>query len=89
MGHPGLFLFIFGLFKQTIQFLHQIDVKNCPSSTQRGYMNSHPLKHESSPKTTRPGLPPIIKSIFVLQKIVCLCDGVIVSNCSCFHFQAP
>ena len=27
MGPPGLFFFIFGLFKQSIQFLHQINVK--------------------------------------------------------------
>ena len=33
MGQPGLFLFIFGLFKQTIQFLQQINVKKCPSGT--------------------------------------------------------
>ena len=28
MCQPGLFLFIFGLFKQTLQILEQIDVKN-------------------------------------------------------------
>ena len=28
MRHSGLFLFIFGLFKQTLQFLEQINVKN-------------------------------------------------------------
>ena len=28
-ANPGLFLFIFGLFKQTIQFLQQINVKKC------------------------------------------------------------
>ena len=27
-AYPGLFLFIFGLFKQTIQILQQINVKN-------------------------------------------------------------
>ena len=27
-ANPGLFLFIFGLFKQTIQYLQQINVKN-------------------------------------------------------------
>ena len=28
MGQPSLFLFIFDLFKQTLQFLQQIYVKN-------------------------------------------------------------
>ena len=28
MDRPGLFLFIFGLIKQTIQFKQQINVKN-------------------------------------------------------------
>ena len=28
-ANPGLFLFIFGLFKQTIQFLQQINVTKC------------------------------------------------------------
>ena len=30
-ANHGLFLFIFGLFKQTIQFLQQINVKKCPN----------------------------------------------------------
>ena len=30
-ANPGLFLFIFGLFKQTIQFLKQMNVKNVMS----------------------------------------------------------
>ena len=29
MGQPRLFLFIVGLFKQTIQFLQQMNVKKC------------------------------------------------------------
>ena len=52
------FSFIFGLFKQTIQFLQQINVKKCPSSIQRQDSNPQPFKHELSPITTRPGLPP-------------------------------
>ena len=31
MSQLGLFLFIFALFKQKIQFLQQINVKKCPS----------------------------------------------------------
>ena len=35
MGHPQtLFRLFFGLFKQTIQFLHQINVKNVQMSIQ-------------------------------------------------------
>ena len=30
--YTASFLFIFGLFKQTVQFLQQIFVKKCPSS---------------------------------------------------------
>ena len=54
-----LLLFIFGLFKQTsLQFLHLIYVKKCPSSIQYQDSNPQPLEHESPPVTTRPGLPP-------------------------------
>ena len=31
---------------------------SCPFSKWRGDLNSQPLEHESSPITTRPGLPP-------------------------------
>ena len=54
------FSFIFGLFKQTIQFLEQINVKKCPSSILRLDLNPRPLEHVSSPITTRPWLPPYI-----------------------------
>ena len=51
-ANPGLFRFIFGLFKQTIQFLQQINVKTC-------YV--HPV-YGAGIRTrdlsiTRPGLP--------------------------------
>ena len=54
-AYPGLF-FIFGLFKQTIHFLQQINVKKCPSSIWRWDSNPWPLEHESLPITTRPVL---------------------------------
>ena len=54
---PASFSFIFGLFKQTIQFLQQINVKKCPSSVQYRDLNPQPLGCESPPITTRPGLP--------------------------------
>ena len=58
---PASFLFIFGLFKQTIQFLQQINVKKCPSSIRRWDSNPRPLERESTPITTRPGLPPSLR----------------------------
>ena len=53
-ANPGLFSFIFGLFKQTIQFLQQINVKKCPSSIQCWHSNPRPFEDESSPIITRP-----------------------------------
>ena len=57
MDHPGLFFVYFRLFKQTIQFLQQINVKKCPSSVQSWDSNPRPLEDESPPIITRPGLP--------------------------------
>ena len=56
---PASFLFIFGLFKQTTQFLQQINVTKIPSSIWHRDSNPRPFEHESSPTTTRPGLPPL------------------------------
>ena len=54
-ANPGLFLFIFSLFKQTIQLLQQFNVKNAVSILYiaRGF---EPMasKNKSSPITTRP-----------------------------------
>ena len=41
-ANPGLFFVYFRLFKQTIQFLQQINVKKCPSSIRRRDSNSQP-----------------------------------------------
>ena len=57
-ANPGLFLIYFHLFKLTLQFLQQINVKKCRSSIQFLDSNLQPLEHESPPITTRPGLPP-------------------------------
>ena len=51
---PASFSFIFGLLKQTLRFLQQINVKKCPSSIQCWDLNQQPLKHESPPITTWP-----------------------------------
>ena len=60
----GLFLIIFCLFEQIIQILQQINMNKCPSSIQCWDSNSQPLKHKSSPITTRPGLPPQEKGVY-------------------------
>ena len=45
--------FISCLFKQTIQILHQKNLKKCPSSIQWSDSNSWPFEHESSAITVR------------------------------------
>ena len=52
------FSFIFGLFKQTIQILQQINVKKCPSSIWCQDSNSQPSDYKSPPLITRPVFPP-------------------------------
>ena len=55
MGHPGLF-FVFRLFKQTIQFLQQINVKNIHPVYRAG-IQTQDLRNMSllPPLTTRTG----------------------------------
>ena len=48
---------VFCLFKQTFQFLQQINMKKCPSSIWCQDSNPRLSEHESPPITTRPGLP--------------------------------
>ena len=55
---PASFSFIFDLFKQTILFSQQINVKNAHPVYGAEIQTPWPLEHESSPITTRPGLPP-------------------------------
>ena len=57
MGQPRPLFVYFRLFKQTLQFLKQINVKKCPSSIQHRDSNSQPFDYKSPPLTTRPGLP--------------------------------
>ena len=60
-ANPGPFLFIFRLFKQTIQFFttNQCEKQSCPSNIWCKGLNSRPLEHESPPVTTGPELPPL------------------------------
>ena len=64
---PASFLFIFALFKQTIQFFttNQCEKMSCPSSIRRKDSNPWPLERESPPITTRPGLPPKFNTFFI------------------------
>ena len=45
--NSGLFLIYFPLFKYTLQFSQQIQVKKCPSGILCQDSNSRPLEHES------------------------------------------
>ena len=55
---PASFSFIFRLFKQTsIQIIQQINVKNVYPVYGTGIQTHGLMQHESSPITTRPGLP--------------------------------
>ena len=58
---PASFSFLFCLCQTTKQFLQKINVKKDPSSIWCWDSNPRPLKHELSPITTRPGLPPCNK----------------------------
>ena len=42
MANPGLYFIYFCLFKQTLQFFQQLNVKKCPSSLQHRDSNSQP-----------------------------------------------
>ena len=63
MGHPRPLFHLFSSFKQTLQFLQQINVEKCSSSIGCWDSNPQSLEDESPPITTRLGLPP--------NKIIC------------------
>ena len=60
MANPSLCLFIFDIFQTNNTILQQINVKKWPSSIRCRDSNPWPLKHETSPITTRPGLLPYL-----------------------------
>ena len=51
-GPPRPLFICFSLFKQTLQFLQQINVKKCLSSIQCWDLNPPPSEHEPPPITT-------------------------------------
>ena len=57
-ANPGLFSFIIGLFKQTLNFFTTNICEIFLSSIQCQDLNPRPSECESPPITTRPGLPP-------------------------------
>ena len=76
------FSFIIGLFKKTIQFLQQMNVKKCPSNIWRWDSNPQPFEHESSPMTTRPALPPS-KVILCVTFVACAASWAKVTALVC------
>ena len=70
-ANPGLFFIYFRLFKHTLQFLQQINVKKCPSSIRYWDSNPWPFGHESPPITTRPVcLIESVKCIYLLRNLL-------------------
>ena len=64
------FLFIFSLFKQTVQILQQINVKKCPSSIWRWDSNAQPSDYESSlDQGSRPKEFQLKSSLSVTKKV--------------------
>ena len=72
-ANPSLFLFIFSLFNQTLQFYSK-SMWKCPSSIWRRDSNSQPSDYESPPITTRLGLPSLSFSA-IAKRVLCLCKN--------------
>ena len=75
--NPGLFYRLFSdLFKQTtLQLLQQIYVKIVHPVYGAGIRIPQLLEHESSPLTTRPGLPPLLYFRISKRKSHCEAQG--------------
>ena len=61
LANPGLFFVYFRSLQRNINTIfttNQCEQTSCQSSIQCWDSNPQPLEHESSPITTRPGLPP-------------------------------
>ena len=68
IGLPGLF------FKQTLQFLQQINVKKYSSSIRCRDLNPWPLEYEFPSITTRPGLPPCPMHLYINKSFLLFCQ---------------
>ena len=68
MGQPGLFFVYFRSFQANITIFTTNKCEKMakwPSSIRRRDSNPRPFKHESSPITTRPGLPPMVPIFYL------------------------
>ena len=74
---PASFLFIFGLFKQTLQIFTTNICEKFQSSILCRDLNPWPPERESSTITTRPGLPPIFNCVWLW---ICLSLLLVPSN---------
>ena len=57
-ANPGNFFVYIGPFQANNTIFTTNQCEKCPSSIQCWDLNPHPFEHESSPITSRPGLPP-------------------------------
>ena len=62
----GLFFVYFRSFQTNNAIFTTNQCKKCPSTIPRWDSNQHHLEHESSPLTTRPGLPPFFQSMIAM-----------------------
>ena len=72
LANPGLFFVYFRSLQTNINTIfttNQCEQTSCQSSIQCWDSNPQPLKHESSPITTRAGLPPPVPS-FLRDKLL-------------------
>ena len=66
----SLFFVYFRSFQTNNTFLQQINVKICPSSIWCWDSNPQPLKHESSPITTRTGLCKVSNDMLGIKQVI-------------------
>ena len=59
-ANPGLFFVYFWSFQTNNTIFTTNQCEKCPSSIRRWDSNPRPLERESTPITTRPGLPPLM-----------------------------
>ena len=83
-ANAGLFFVYFWSFQTNITIFATNQCEKCPSSIQCQDSNPQPLKHELSPITTRPGLPPnIFNSLMYRTHNLCKTRHLHCSNFVC------
>ena len=91
---PASFSFIFGLFKQTIQFLQQINVKKCPNvhpvfgagirTNNLSNMNCHPLPLDQGFFTLKPITVLLVTRLFLPKLMLYLMKRSWTQKCFSF-----